>query len=83
MKSDILEVVGEEQEGKARAEGVCLEQRLSGQKYTEECSKQTNEEGTAGCGRAILKSQTWEAEAGRFQVQGQLVLQSETSLTVP
>lgn len=34
----------EEQEGKARAEGVCLEQRLSGQKYTEECSKQTNEE---------------------------------------
>lgn len=37
----------------------------------------------AGCGRAFLKSQTWEAEAGRFQVQGQLVQQSETSLTVP
>lgn len=87
MKSDLYfrSHSREEQEGKARAEGVCLEQRLSGRKYTQRNAQNRLMRRTtqAGCGRAFLKSQTWEAEAGRFQVQGQPVLQSETSLTVP
>lgn len=56
--------------GKARAEGVCLEQRLSGQKYTEECSKQTNEEDTSGvwpCNPEIpdLGGRGWKISSSR------------------